>query len=67
MAAVVELVWADIAPVASLHVNDWNDAARRTYEKAGFRGTAPLRDRQVLMTRLVQPDYSGSPGSHVTV
>jgi hypothetical protein len=54
MAAVVELVWVDIAPVASLHVNDWNDAARRTYEKAGFRETAPLRDRHVLMTRLIQ-------------
>jgi predicted GNAT family acetyltransferase len=40
MAAVVELVRAEIAPVVSLYVNEWNDAARRTYERAGFRETA---------------------------
>ena len=40
MAAVVELVRAEIAPVVSLYVNEWNDAARRAYERAGFRETA---------------------------
>ena len=40
MAAVTEIVRREIAPVVSLYVNDWNLAARRTYEKAGFRETA---------------------------
>ena len=40
MAAVVELVRAEVAPIVSLYVNDWNHAARRAYEKAGFRETA---------------------------
>jgi predicted GNAT family acetyltransferase len=40
MAAVVDIVRADIAPVVSLYVNDWNLSARRAYEKAGFRETA---------------------------
>jgi predicted GNAT family acetyltransferase len=40
MAAVVDLVRADIAPTVSLYVNEWNTAARRAYERAGFRETA---------------------------
>jgi RimJ/RimL family protein N-acetyltransferase len=40
MAAVVELVCAEIAPVVSLYVNDWNTAARKAYERVGFRETA---------------------------
>ena len=48
MAAVVELVRAEVAPVVSLYVNDWNEAARQTYAKVGFRETATLRDRDVL-------------------
>lgn len=40
MAAVVELVRADIAPAVSLYVNDWNEAARRAYARVGFRETA---------------------------
>ena len=40
MAAVLEVVGAEIAPVVSLSVYEWNDAARRTYERAGFRETA---------------------------
>lgn len=40
MAAVVELVRADIAPTVSLYVNDWNTGARAVYEKVGFRETA---------------------------
>jgi predicted GNAT family acetyltransferase len=39
MAAVVELVRADIAPVVSLYVNEYNRPARRAYEEAGFRQT----------------------------
>ena len=40
MAAVVELVRAEVAPVVSLYVNEWNTPARRAYERVGFRETA---------------------------
>lgn len=40
MAAVVELVRRDVAPVVSLYVNDWNEPARRAYERVGFVETA---------------------------
>ncbi|WP_372728526.1 GNAT family N-acetyltransferase [Nocardioides sp.] len=40
MAAVVELVQAEIAPVVSLYVNHWNNAARRVYGRVGFEETA---------------------------
>ena len=40
MAAVVEAVRRDIAPVVSLYVNDYNLPARRTYERVGFVRTA---------------------------
>jgi predicted GNAT family acetyltransferase len=40
MAAVVELVRREVAPVVSLYVNEWNAPARRAYEKVGFRQTA---------------------------
>ena len=40
MAAVVDLVRRDVAPVVSLYVNDYNRAARRAYERAGFRQSA---------------------------
>lgn len=40
MAAVVEHVQRDIAPVACLYVNAWNDPARRAYRRAGFVQTA---------------------------
>jgi hypothetical protein len=36
MAAVVELSRAAISPVVSLYVNDFNDAGRATYLRAGF-------------------------------
>ena len=36
LAAVVEQVMADVAPVVSLYVNDFNAVARRLYERLGF-------------------------------
>jgi len=39
MAAVVDYVQAEIAPHVSLYVNEWNEAARRTYKVVGFRET----------------------------
>lgn len=36
MAAVVAAALADIAPVVSLYVNHYNDAARATYRRVGF-------------------------------
>ena len=40
MAAVVAHVRREIAPVVSLYVNEYNHAARRVYERAGFHQTA---------------------------
>lgn len=39
MAAVVNLVRAEIAPIVSLYVNDWNQPARQAYRRVGFRET----------------------------
>ena len=36
MAAVVKLVLADLAPVVSLYVNDYNEVALNTYRSVGF-------------------------------
>jgi uncharacterized protein len=40
LAAVVEAVRRDLAPVVSLYVNEWNAPARRVYERLGFVETA---------------------------
>ena len=40
MAAVVDHVHRDIAPVVSLYVNAWNTPARRAYERVGFEQSA---------------------------
>jgi hypothetical protein len=37
MAAVVELARLEVAPVVSLYVNDFNEPARATYRRVGFR------------------------------
>lgn len=37
MAAVLRYALADVAPLVSLYVNDFNIPARRTYERAGFQ------------------------------
>jgi uncharacterized protein len=39
MAAVVNAVRRDVAPIVSLYVNEWNEPARRTYAKVGFEQT----------------------------
>jgi predicted GNAT family acetyltransferase len=39
MAAVVKLVQETIAPTVSLYVNEWNEPARRAYDRVGFRET----------------------------
>lgn len=40
MAAVVELVRAQLAPVVSLYVNSFNTPARAAYQRVGFRQTS---------------------------
>ncbi len=42
MAAVVTLVRQQIAPTVSLYVNEWNTAARATYDRVGFTESARL-------------------------
>ncbi len=39
MAAVVAHVRRTVAPTVSLYVNEWNEPARRAYDKVGFRRT----------------------------
>jgi predicted GNAT family acetyltransferase len=37
MAAVLRYALADVAPIVSLYVNDFNTPARRAYLKVGFK------------------------------
>ncbi|NEE18436.1 GNAT family N-acetyltransferase, partial [Streptomyces sp. SID7499] len=37
MAAVLRYALADVAPVVSLYVNDYNTPARKAYRRVGFR------------------------------
>jgi predicted GNAT family acetyltransferase len=37
MAAVANIVRAEVAPVVSLYVNDFNERAIRAYRRVGFR------------------------------
>lgn len=39
MAAVVRYALAEVAPVVSLYVNDYNTPARRSYARVGFKET----------------------------
>ncbi len=39
MAAVLALTRSRIAPVVSLYVNDWNEPARKAYDRVGFEQT----------------------------
>ncbi len=39
MAAVLRYALADVAPVVSLYVNDYNTPARKAYHRVGFRET----------------------------
>ena len=40
MAAVVQAIRQNVAPVVSLYVNEWNVPARAAYERVGFIETA---------------------------
>lgn len=40
MAAVLRYALADVAPVVSLYVNDYNTPARKAYARVGFREAA---------------------------
>ena len=55
MAAVVAACLRDVAPAVSLYVNDFNDPARRAYERVGFTEVGGLRVGPVLTVDNLSP------------
>ena len=48
LAAVMRDALRRVAPTVSLYVNDYNEPARRAYERCGFRPAGDVRDRPLL-------------------
>ena len=62
-AAVAVLARAHVAPVVSLYVNDYNTAARRAYERVGFRQVSTFTAPAPIRCPMARPSISSSPCS----